>query len=248
MKTSERRHLKDNDLALALGTLQEWYEKNQGMVLGTVGAIALVAVGVFGYSAWQGSVDTKARAVLAEAMVIEESRVMPPGPPAGTTTDPTAIAGQAPGTYPTEEAKLEAALPRFLAAADAYPTNVAGLTARYHAAGTLVGLGRFDEAITQYERVAASGGTVVARMATLGKAEAQLRARQFDPAIATLKDLAAKADSGLPADGVLMELARAYRLAGKTEDAKKTLTEVVEKHADSPFAADAKAELDKVKG
>ncbi len=247
MKTSERRHLKDNDLALALGTLQEWYEKNQGMVLGTVGAIVLVAVGVFGYSAWQGSVDTKARAMLAEAMVIEESRVMPPGPPAGTTTDPTAIAGQAPGTYPTEEAKLEAALPRFLAAADAYPTNVAGLTARYHAAGTLVGLGRFDEAITQYERVAASGGTVVARMATLGKAEAQLRARQFDPAIATLKDLAAKADSGLPADGVLMELARAYRLAGKTEDAKKTLTEVVEKHADSPFAADAKAELDKVK-
>ena len=48
-------------------------------------AIALVAVGVFGYSAWQGSVDTKARAMLAEAMVIEESRVTPPGPPLKAT-------------------------------------------------------------------------------------------------------------------------------------------------------------------
>ena len=44
-----------------------------------------------------------------------------------------------------------------------------------------------------------------------------------------------------------MELARAYRLAGKAEDAKKTLTQIVEQHADSPFAADARKELDNLK-
>ena len=64
--------------------------------------------------------------MLAEAMVIEEARVMPPGPPAGTTNDPNAIGGQLPGTYPTEQAKLEAALPKFQAAADAYPSRDAG--------------------------------------------------------------------------------------------------------------------------
>jgi TolA-binding protein len=45
-----------------------------------------------------------------------------------------------------------------------------------------------------------------------------------------------------------MELARAYRLAGKTEDARKTLSQIVEQHAESPFASEAKAELEKIKG
>lgn len=247
MKTSERHHLKENELAQALAIGREWFDARRGLVLSIVGAVVLVGGGAGGYVLWQGSVDTSAAAMLAEAMVVEESRVQPPGPPAGTTNDPTLVPGQAPGTYPTVQARLEAALPKFLAAADAYPSHVAGLTARYHAAATLVELGRFDEAVQQYDRVAATGTSVVARMAALGKAEAQVRARQFEPAIATLKDLAARTDSGLPADGVLMELARAYRLAGKPAEAARTLSEIVEKHSESPFAAEARAELGKTK-
>ena len=248
MKTTERHHLKDNELALALGSAQEWAEKNQRALMGTVLLVIVIGVGIAGYTAWSRSTDNKARTLLAEAMVIEEARVMPPGPPAGTSTDPTLVPGQAPGTYPTQQAKLEAALPKFLAAADAYPSTDSGLTARYHAAANLVALGRFDEAITQYDRVIAGGSGVVQRMSRLGKAEAQLRAGQFDPAIATLKETSEQANTNLPVDAVLMELARAYQMAGKTEDARKTLTQVVEKHAESPLAADAKTELEKLKG
>lgn len=248
MKTTERHHLKDNELALALGSAQAWAEKNQRALMGAVLLLIVIGAGIAGYAAWSRSTDNKARTLLAEATVIEEARVMPPGPPAGTSTDPTLVPGQAPGTYPTEQAKLEAALPKFLAAADAYPSTDSGLTARYHAAANLVALGRFDEAITQYDRVMASGSGVVQRMSRLGKAESQLRAGQFDPAIATLKETSEQANTNLPVDAVLMELARAYRMAGKTEDARKTLTQVVEKHADSPLAADAKTELEKLKG
>ena len=46
---------------------------------------------------------------------------------------------------------------------------------------------------------------------------------------------------------MLMELARAYRLAGNTEEARKTLQQVVEQHADSQYASEAKAELEKLK-
>ena len=46
---------------------------------------------------------------------------------------------------------------------------------------------------------------------------------------------------------MLMELARAYKLAGKTEDARKTLTQVVEQHGDSPYASEARAEIDRIK-
>jgi FimV-like protein len=52
----------------------------------------------------------------------------------------------------------------------------------------------------------------------------------------------------MPADGVLMELARAYRGSGKIDDARRTLNEIVEKHADSPFASEARTELEKLKG
>ena len=98
-------------------------------------------------------------------------------------------------------------------------------------------LGRFDEAVKAYDQVIAERHRVCSqRSARLGKAEAQMRAAQYDPAIATLKQIVDQKDASLPPDAVLMELARAYRLAGKTEDARKTLTQIVEQHADSVYA------------
>ncbi len=111
MKTTERHHLKDNELAMALTRAQAWVEQNQKNLLALLGLVVVVGGGIAAYSLYLRSTDTKARTLLAEAMVIEESRVMPPGPPAGTTTDPTQTPGQAPGTYPTQQAKLGAALP-----------------------------------------------------------------------------------------------------------------------------------------
>lgn len=248
MKTTERHHLKDNELAIALGHAQQWAGSNSKTLTAAVAAVVIIGGAALGFMAWRANTDNKARALLAEAMVIEEARVMPPAPPAGTTNDPTAIGGQLPGTYPTEKDKLEAAVPKFQAAADAYPAHEAGVTARYHLAKAYVSLGRFDDAVKQYDQVIAAATGLLQRSARLGKAEAQLRAAQYDPAIATIKQIVDQKDATLPADAVLMELARAYRLAGKTDDARKTFTQVVEQHADSQYATEAKAELEKLKG
>jgi tetratricopeptide (TPR) repeat protein len=247
MKTTERHRLKDNDLAIALGQAQTWADRNSKTLLATVIVIVVIGGGVLAFTTWRNSTDSNARRMLAEAMVVEEARVMPPAPPAGTTNDPSALGGQLPGTYPTEKAKLEAALPKFQAAAEAYPSNDAGVTARYHMAKNLVALGRFDEAVPHYDQVIANGSALVAKTARLGKAEAQLRAGKFDPAIATFKEFVDSKDPTLPADALLMELARAYKLAGKTEDARKTLTQIVEQHANTPFADEAKQEIEKLK-
>lgn len=248
MKTTHKHHLKDNELAMALNQARGWLTDNQRTLLVTIAAIVVIGGGVAAYATWKNNVDNKARTLLAEAMVIEEARVMPPAPPAGTTNDPNNLGGQLPGTYPTEKAKLEVALPKFVAAAEAYPASDPGVMARYHAATILVSLGRFDEAIKQYDQVISKGSGMITRTARLGKAEAQVRAGQFDPAIATFKELAEQKDAPLPPDALLFELARAYKLAGKTEDAKKTLNQIVEQHADSQFATEAKAELAKTKG
>jgi hypothetical protein len=120
--------------------------------------------------------------------------------------------------------------------------------ARLRATETLAQLGRRDEALAQYDQVTGSSNPLIARAARLGKSSVQLRAGQYDPAIATLKELAEQKDGSLPTEALLMELARAYRLAGKPDDARKTLTQIVEQHADSPLATEAKAEIAKIKG
>lgn len=249
MKHSERRHLKDNELALALGHANDWRTKHQKQVTMVVIAVVLVAAAVLGFIAWRNSVDNDARAMLAEAMVVFESPVTAPA----LAADPSANASptaptQPPGTYPTERVKLEAALPKLMATADAHPSTDPGQTARYHAASALVGLGRYDEAIAQYDRVIADGSGLLAQMARLGKAETQLRASQYDAAIASFKEMSERTDSAVPKEAMLLELARAYRLAGKNEDARKTLNQIVEQHADSPFVNEAKSELEKIKG
>lgn len=245
MKHAEKEHLKGNEVAEALAAASETFNRNRGQFLAIGGGLLALLVGVGGYLTWQRSQDAAISTLLADAMIVYESPVQPPAPPG--QEGGTGVPAQAPGTYPTEKAKLEAALPKFLAAAEAGPSTTPGRLAKLNAAAVLVALGRFDEARTHYEQLA-SGSDLIARSAALGKAQAQLRAGQFDPAIETLKTLSTQTGAGMPADGVLMELARAYQGAGKTEDARKTLNEIVEKHADSPFAAEARAELDKLKG
>ena len=246
MKQSQRRHLKDNELAIAIAHANDWRVRHQKTITVAMFAVVIAAVAVIGFVAWRNSVDTAARAMLAEAMVIYEAGVTPP-PVEPTGNESPAAPVQQPGTYPTERAKLEAALPKFLAAADEYPNTDPGVTARYHAAAILVGLGRIDEAIQQYDRVISEGSGLLAQMARLGKAEAQLRASRFDAAIASFTELSNRTDMSVPKEAMLMELARAQRLAGRTDDARKTLNQIVEQHADSPFASEARAELEKIK-
>jgi tetratricopeptide (TPR) repeat protein len=248
MKQSERRHLKENPLALALAQANLWRERHSKQVTLAVVAVVLVVAAVLGYIAWRNSVDTSARARLAEAMVIYEAGIAPPTAFDAAGNESAAAPAQPPGTYPTERAKLEAALPKLMAAADAYPATDSGQTARYHAAAALVGLGRYDEGIAQYDRVISDASGLLAQMARLGKAEAQLRASQYEPAIASFKELSERTDGTVPKEAMLLELARAYRLAGKTDEARTTLNQIVEQHADSPFVNEARSELEKLKG
>jgi len=239
MKHSEKEHLKENEVATALAVAGQ--NRSSLMAIGAALLVVLVAIG--GFVTWQRNQDSAVSGLLADAMVTYEAPVQAPVPgDSGSTAAPT----QMPGTYPTEKAKLEVALPKFLAAAQSSPGSTPGRLARLNAASVLVALGRFDEARTHYEQLA-TGTDIVASGAALGKAQAQLRAGQFDPAIESLKTLSAQPTGKLPIDGVLMELARAYRLSGKVDDARKTLTEIVEKHAESPFVTEARAELEKLK-
>ena len=239
MKRTERHHLKENEFAEWLLGAKNWYEANS-KAAGYVGiAAALVLAAVMGTLAFRQMSAGKANSALAEALTAAEAPVLPPAP-AEAGKPPV----QRPGTFPTDRARLEAALPKLLAVAEAYPGSDAGIMARYRAAATLVAIGRTQEGIQRYKEVVEKGRGAYQAMARLGIAEAQMMAGQFEQAIASFKDVESLKSDDVPVDGVLMQLARAYRLAGKAEDARKTFKRVVNEFPQSPYAPAARREAE----
>jgi TolA-binding protein len=249
MKRKERHHLKENELAHTIESAREFLETRQRHITGTVVGVVVIAIAIGGFMMYRRNTESRGSELLAEAMVALNARVIP----AGTTGDDTLPAGatlNATGTFSTEEAKLNAALPKLKAAADAYPDSASGITARYHLASALAALGRHQEAIQTFDDVSRRSGpsTLYGRMARLGKADTQAHSGQLDAAIATWKEMASSTEGDLPVDAILMELARAYVQQGNTEEARKAYTQIVDKHPTSPYLSEARAGLDNLKG
>lgn len=251
MKRTERHHLKENELAQSIVAARELFAARRRQVITAAVVILVVAAGVVGITAWQRQTRARAEQLLGDAMVTLNARVVP----ITTKTDqpgdvPAAATMAAVGSYPTEAAKLTAALPKLKAAADAYPDTDPGITARYHYASALATLGRHEEAVQAFEDVVNRAGadSLYGRMARLGKADTQAHAGQLDAAMAAWKELASSNDVELPKDAILMELAKAYAAKGDQEQARKTFTQVVDEHPSSPYAAQARTELEALKG
>ena len=235
MKRTERQHLKENPLATWLADLRvsSWDSRRAAVAAGILLAVAVVAGSAFGWQQWRSA---RANELFAAAMTIVEAQVEPPG----------AAGEAAPGrSYPTETARLEAAVPRLLEAADAYPHLPPGIAARYQAAVALAMLGRVAEAGAQYEQVIGlAGGGIYGRMARLGRAETYLHAGEYAQAIALLEEETAAVDSDLPIDGVLMRLGEAYRLSDRPAEAVTAFERLVDEFPVSGYRFDAERELD----
>jgi len=241
MKHTERQHLKENELAHGLSTAGDMLARGKSTILPVAIVVAVVLIGGIGYAVVRDQRAGAQAEMLAAAMTIFDAPVQPPNPAVPPMDGkPGKMAEQQPGTYPTEEAKLTAALPKLLVVADAYPTDDAGLLARYRLAQAYAALGRHAEALAAFEKVIADGGTSLhARMAKLGKASEQAVLGQHKEAIATYTELVDAKDSPLPGDALLMELAAVYTSAGNEDDAKKTYSRIVHEHPGSPLATEA---------
>jgi TolA-binding protein len=250
MKRQERHHLKENELVHTIEATRDFMESRKREI--GIGVIVVLAIGVLGAGAMLYRQRTQSRGVelLADAMVALNARVVPAGAPGSGEDIPAAASLGATGSFATEGAKLNAALPKLQAAADAYPDSSAGITARYHLAGALAALSRHDEAIKQFDEVIrrAGSGSIYGRMAKLGKADTQAHAGQVDAAITTWKEMAASTSGDFPVDAILMELARAYAQKGEKEEARKTFSQLIDQHPNSPYTQEARSQLESLKG
>ncbi|MSO83902.1 MAG: tetratricopeptide repeat protein, partial [Acidobacteria bacterium] len=239
-------HLKENDLAQTIVAAREALEARKGQVTVILVILLVAAAAGGGIVLWRQEDDSRAQQLLAEAMVTFNTRVIPasstPGQPGEV---PAAATIGATGSFATEASKLNAALPKLKAAAEAYPDSDAGITARYHYASSLAALGKHADAIQAFDEVVRRAGnlSLYSRMAQMGKADTQVRGGQVEAAIATWKALAESTDEELPKDAILMELGKAYQASGNQAEARKVFTRIVDEHPSSPYSAEARAEL-----
>jgi len=244
MKSQERHKLKENEFARTVAHARDVMASRQKDIAWAIAVVVILLAGVGGYMWYRQSTASRGTDLLATALAIYESPVVPVAAPAPGSPAPV----QQPGTYLTEQAKLEAALPKFIEAADKYPTTAAGITARYHAAAILASLGRYGEAEQRYQEVVSKSGTgLYARTGRLGLAETQLAQKKYDSAINIYTEMSRDTTSMLPVDGVLMQLGRACALAGRKEEAARAFTRVTEEFPQSMYMADAKRELEGVR-
>jgi TolA-binding protein len=236
MKGSERHRLKENELSHVLGDASARLQQNRS-TLGLAGGIVVLALVVgAGFWAWTTRGENRAQAMLGDAIVIMQAPVEDPKP------------GAKPGvvSYPTVQARAEAALAKFVEVHNAYPNTDAGIASRYYAASALGMLGRHAEAAARFQETVGLAGenSFYGRMARLGVVETSAQAKKFDEAISAAQALVNNTtDDTLPRDALLMELGRVQAAAGKKAEAKQTLDKVIADFPESPYMEEAKRML-----
>ena len=170
MKSTERHRLKENEFARSVGHARNTLTARRREIMMGIMALVLVIVALAGFATWRSAREGGANASLASALAVAEAPVVPPAAPAPGSEPPL----PRPGTFQTEQARMEAALPKFVETADKHPRTQAGITARYHAAGILNALGRHAEAEQHYQQVVSQAGSnIYSRTGRLGLAAAQ---------------------------------------------------------------------------
>src|SRR5437899_2117297 len=155
MKRAERHHLKENEIQLLTRQAREAVAARKRETMAGLVAVVVIGAVALGYYGWRERVQSRAHAMLADAIVVQDARVAPVTPDLGPGSKP---APSTAGTFPTEQARAEAALVKLKATADKYPSSDAGIYARYQQAATLMSLGRFAEAASCYEQVVSRAG------------------------------------------------------------------------------------------
>jgi len=241
MKAEERHHLKQNDFATSVVRIAGAAREHRDRLL-LIAVVVVLVVGIGGaLLLWQRKKQDTAGADFAKAMAVVQAQIAPAPTVPGAT--------QAAGTFPTMQARQEAALKALRQVASAYPSNDEGVSAAYQAAGTLVSLDRLSEAEKAYQDVISrAGNSIYGPMARMGLAETLVAEKQFDRAIKEYTDLSAQRDGVVPVDSVLMQLARAYLKAGKTTEARAAFKRVVDEFPESSHVAEARLQMTSLSG
>jgi len=233
-----RKEMKGPDqFQVAFGRATTWVVSNEKRVaLVAAGLVAVVAAGV-GASAWMGSSEKEAAALLYKAL--EDMEGVISSVPVSALSTPT---------FKTVEEKQRAVLAASEEVRRQYPSSEAARTATLAAGQAHFKLAEHDLAIASWEeylRSAKDGDSL--RFAALdGIARAQEAKGALDQSAATFERLASEA--AFYRDRATLERARVLAKAGKAAEAKKILQAFPTDFKDSQLRPEAQELLARLGG
>ncbi|GAB3911741.1 hypothetical protein GCM10028803_53870 [Larkinella knui] len=202
-------------LAGSLGKAELFFEKNQKVVLGLLGAIVLVVAGFIGYRYWVSSQDQEAQTAMF------------------------------PSVYEWESDSLKKALngnganEGLVAIADEYSAAPAGNLANFYAGVALLKQSKFDDAIEKLKNFSSSDLLVQGRAyALIG--DAYMEKKAYSDAIDYYKKAADYKPNQYFTPAYLIKLALAYEQNKQNQEAIDTYSSIIDKYPTSSEAATAK--------
>lgn len=191
-------------------------------------AVVLVAAALYGgWKLYNNNQTAKATMEFDAAMKTYNARV------AGTPeqgADPSEV------IYPNEAARAEAAIPKFIAVADKYPSTEPGKYARYYLALCYENQQHTNQAMEELQKLSTNSDKEVAAMAQYQMSVIDARIGKTDDAIKILRALADKPTVLVPHPVVLLDLAGLLRQSNPQE--ATTLYQQVKKEYPEPTIAD----------
>jgi hypothetical protein len=216
-----RKELKQDNVALKVEETKHFFVQHRDSVIKA--GIAILVVLVIGYGSWFfiSSRKQAREQALASALDLQNAPVGVATPNGGKS-------------FPTQAAK-DAALTKALNSVVAEGSDE-GYAAEYYLAGLNAVAGKTDEALKQYDHVAANAGDDYASLAKLAKAQLLFSTNKSSEAQAILRDLMAHPTAMVSKDQAAMTLAQGIA-STQPEEARKLLLPIANAHSDISQAA-----------
>jgi tetratricopeptide (TPR) repeat protein len=242
MKRELKRQIKQDELVSGFQQASRWTMAHGSEVKVTAAVVALVALGAFAITSYQGhrrgqadrafsaALDTFHAPVSAE---LPEGFEPPPGPVFATAAE----------KYRKSATELDEIARKF-------GSLDVGRRARYYGALSRMELGEYDTAEKSLEEIAAKrdGDALEASLARLALADLHRRRGQLDKAVEDYRRLIDDSSFVLPRDHALRELAATLEAAKRPAEAATAYRRLFEEFPSSVYAAEARQRADYLKG
>ncbi len=206
----DRKELRTDNFAVAIEDKVEYLSRHRGQFF-RFGAVALAALVLIGAFIWYRSYQHQVRQEkLGDAIQIQESTVTPGGTPG-------------PLTFPTDQAKRDAATKAFGGVATQYSGTNEGWIAEYYLACIAADSGKMEEARKRFQNVANNGNKDYSSLAKLSLADTAFVEGRNAEGEKLLQDLIANPTIFVSKEQATITLAHHYVAVNKTGDARKLL-------------------------
>ena len=234
MDRQHRRDLKHDKFVDEIGTLSSRAKENQRLLISIAVAAVVIAVLGYGFFFFRTTREQKAQTALAAAVETMESPLVAEGQPQPPST----------AKYKTEAERTAAAEKQFRGVVSSYASTDAADVARIYLARIEASRGNTAAARTFLTKfIADHPNNIMVGSARYSLYQLRIDSGETSQVVSEVNAELAKSDPVLPADTLLIVLARAYSAQGNDAKSREAYRRITTEFPDSPYALEAQRRI-----